>query len=220
MRYVHGGSKDPRYSAWGSMKSRCNNPNEPAYKNYGARGIKVCERWNDFANFRDDMGPRPEGFTLERIDNDRGYEPGNCVWASRTQQSRNRRGTLNITIGDETMPLSAWVERCGVVSYRTALARIYKGWPPEEAVMTPKVTRRKCKPRGGRVSEAKEMTLAGVNLADASTASGINHRTIMKRLRRGWSLEAALTFPPRRGPHKEAFGAEHGVVFHCKEDAA
>lgn len=82
----------PEYNSWKAMRSRCLSPKHEAYGRYTGRGITICERWlNSFDAFLADMGPRPEGLTLERVDNERGYEPANCVWATRKAQAVNRR---------------------------------------------------------------------------------------------------------------------------------
>lgn len=86
----------PTYITWAAMIQRCTNESSPGFKNYGGRGITVCERWrNRFSAFLADMGERPPGLTIDRIDNERGYEPSNCRWATKTQQSRNRRGVAS-----------------------------------------------------------------------------------------------------------------------------
>lgn len=89
----------PLYMSWIDMRRRCRNPKHFAYKDYGARGIDVCDRWYDsYEAFVDDMPPWPgQGFTVERIDNDRGYTPDNCRWATRAEQTHNRRGTLTLS---------------------------------------------------------------------------------------------------------------------------
>lgn len=82
----------PTYASWASMKQRCLNPNNPNYNHYGERGITVCESWkNGFVNFLNDMGVRPDGLSLDRINNDKGYSPDNCRWADKTLQALNRR---------------------------------------------------------------------------------------------------------------------------------
>lgn len=115
--------KMPEHAAWHSMRARCE-PDAKARAYYADRGITVCERWQTFANFLADVGPRPgKGFSLDRIDNDRGYEPSNCRWATGIEQATNRRSTRLITYGNETMSVTAWSRHLGVTA-ATLSARV------------------------------------------------------------------------------------------------
>lgn len=95
LRHGHtaAGAVSKEYRAWTNMKSRCGNPKDPKFKNYGARGVSVCERWSKFEGFIEDMGSCPAGMTLDRINNDDGYHPENCRWISNTDQQRNKRNS-------------------------------------------------------------------------------------------------------------------------------
>lgn len=90
-RGTHNQHQSRTYRSWSSMKSRCQNPKSTSYKYYGARGVTVCSRWESFENFFEDMGERPEGTSLDRIDPHGNYEPGNCRWATSAEQNRNKR---------------------------------------------------------------------------------------------------------------------------------
>lgn len=104
----HGMSKTSIYRCWQQVIQRCENPKSPDYKNYGGRGITVCERWHTFENFYEDMGDKPKGLTLERINNDGNYEPGNCEWATWKKQQNNRRNHIKIK-GKFVMKLAKWI---------------------------------------------------------------------------------------------------------------
>jgi len=96
------------------MRQRCNNPNHIQFKHYGGRGISVCERWNDYANFLKDMGEKPSGLSIERIDVDGNYEPSNCRWATQKDQMRNMRITRRITIEGKTYVAADLADKLGV----------------------------------------------------------------------------------------------------------
>lgn len=100
LREKHGQSRTPLYFAWVAMRQRCLNPRHKQWKDWGGRGIRICKRWDKFENFAADMGPHPgKGWSLDRINNDKGYSKFNCRWATRAQQTRNRR-TTKLTVSD------------------------------------------------------------------------------------------------------------------------
>ena len=131
---AHGLSGSRTYESWAHMRQRCTNPNHKSYRYYGGRGITVCDRWlRSFENFYTDMGERPEGTSLDRIDNSKGYEPGNCRWATPIEQGRNRRNNVCITYQGVTQCIQDWAEYFGV-NPGTLDWRVRKGWTPEECL--------------------------------------------------------------------------------------
>ena len=130
------GFGDATYRCWRNMKARCRNPRDPAYERYGAKGVYVCERWNSFDNFLSDMGEKPEGMTIERIDGTKGYEPGNCKWATMREQNRNKRSNHVLTAHGKTMILSDWADLVKIGRF-TIAGRLKHGWSVERALFTP-----------------------------------------------------------------------------------
>ena len=133
----HSATGTKEYISWSNIKARCNNPNSQAYKNYGARGITISENWsNSFEEFYKDMGNCPEGFSIERIDNNEGYSKDNCIWASSKTQSMNRRSNFIVTYKGEEKPLKQWCEDLNL-GYKKVFARIRQlGWTVDEALST------------------------------------------------------------------------------------
>lgn len=119
------------HNVWRGMMSRCYDETSLSYPRYGGAGVIVCSRWHSYASFKDDMSPRPVGTQLDRRDNSLGYEPGNCRWVTPTEQQRNRKNNLRITVGTETKTLAEWVERTGI-SAGTIQQRLKLGWPSEK----------------------------------------------------------------------------------------
>jgi len=128
----------PEYRTWQNIIDRCERPGNKCHKNYGGRGITVAPEWrNDFNAFLSHVGERPgPRYTIERIDNDHGYKPGNVRWATRMEQGANKRNNINITIDGETHHVAEWCRRHGV-KCPTACVRLQKGWDPVLAVTTP-----------------------------------------------------------------------------------
>ena len=122
---------------WSDMKGRRRNPNHRQYKDYGGRGITVCDRWMTMANFLEDMSPRPQGMMLDRIDNNGPYSPDNCRWATRTEQNSNRRNCIYVNDAGERVTLKEYCRRHGL-KYRPIVKRIQdRNWPVDLALSVP-----------------------------------------------------------------------------------
>jgi hypothetical protein len=137
---THGLSKTPEYKIWKEMRRRCHTPTSSDYKYYGAKGIKVCQRWRkSFVNFIKDLGQRPSNlYSIERRNNQKGYTPSNCYWATRKEQGSNTCRNKIITYLGRTMTLSRWCDELGL-NRKTILARIMRyNWPIHKALTLPK----------------------------------------------------------------------------------
>lgn len=175
------------YRVWAGMKARCQNKNNPNYRLWGARGITVCNEWQTYAGFIADMGYAPDGLTIDRIDNDGNYEPGNCRWANRKEQARNTRKAIRISVaGSGDVVLADFAEKCGVKS-TTLTARIRRGWSPLDALMYPVSA-------GARISTLIEFKGESLGLTQWAKKLGIPKGTLKSRLSRGWTLERALAY--------------------------
>lgn len=183
----------PLYAVWGSMKQRCYDPNLRGFKDYGGRGIRVCDEWrNDFPAFRD-WGMREgyrAGLTLEREDVNGNYEPSNCSWVTPKQQQRNKRNNVRLTAFGETKTAVEWVEdaRCCVDDKRLYW-RLSQGWQPERALTeAPEVEQYEA---FGERKTLKEWA--------ADPRCTVTYKVLWQRLNvnKGFTLEAAITQPSR-----------------------
>jgi len=139
------GVRSLTHSTWHNMKSRCNNPKASGYRDYGAKGIKVCERWDIFENFVADMGERPgPEYSIERLDRTKNYCVENCKWATRLEQNRNRSMCIYITIEGKKQTVKEWAIEKGI-KRQTIESRLKRGWSKYDAVMQPVVKGQKFK---------------------------------------------------------------------------
>lgn len=136
----HGMDGTPTYNAWAHMLTRCNNVRHKQYPEYGGRGIKVCDEWHKFENFFADMGEKPDGYSLDRIDNDAGYSKANCRWATITQQIRNRRVSVKRE-HNGIMKSAAEIAAENGIKWRTVYERLRRGMSIEDAVSPVKFSR-------------------------------------------------------------------------------
>lgn len=184
--------KNRTYEAWSGMRKRCTNPRSQDFAHYGGRGITICARWSNFAFFREDMGDCPPGMTLERNNVNRGYGPENCRWASRKDQSRNRRDTIMLTKDGQTKCLAEWAELLGLKA-ATIHMRLHRGWSQERSLST--------STQNGRIRRSNRIvTFNGQSrpLFEWAKLIGIPRKTLTLRFFYGWSAEKALTTPVRR----------------------
>lgn len=184
--YYYGGGYDKQSTrkTWYGMLLRCDGKTER--KDYFDRGITVCDRWRTFENFLSDMGEKPKGLTLERIDNDGNYEPSNCKWATMAEQSRNKRTTLRIPHEGE-IKCGRDVARDLGISENAIYKRIEKGMTPEEAITTP------VKPKERFI----EFNGQRKCIKDWARSIGMKYETLIRRIDAGWPVEKALTTPTR-----------------------
>ena len=137
LNFQHGMSHTPMHNRWWSMIQRCTDKNCKAYPAYGGRGITVCERWMDFNNFLEDVGfPPSENMSLDRIDNNGNYDPGNVKWSTKSEQANNRRSNRMITCDGKTKTVAEW-SRISGIPVSAIFDRISRGWEPARAVTQP-----------------------------------------------------------------------------------
>lgn len=137
IKFSHGDAGKPEYMIFQSIMARCTNPNNAAFDNYGGRGIKVCDQWlNNYTNFISDMGKRPSpSHSIDRRDNDKGYSPENCRWATLKEQANNKRTNRIITYNGESLTLSQWSDRIHIGA-PTLSRRLALGWSDEKTILT------------------------------------------------------------------------------------
>lgn len=166
----------PLRQVWYDMIRRCHDPKNRSYQNYGARGIFVCDRWrlapDGFRNFCEDMGSRPDGMTLDRKKNNKGYSPGNCRWATRQDQGNNQRDNHRITFRGKTQTVSQWAREAGL-PWNCLLWRLRSGWSIERALTSPS------KKGGG----AARFTRAEAAAIKKSLDDGESIKSVVRRLK-------------------------------------
>ena len=185
----HGEYGTPMYRMWDAIMQRCFNPNNPAYVNYGARGITCVPSWRDYtafaADIRAEIGEKPAAhLSIDRIDNSGPYGPGNVRWATRKEQLNNTRRTRMVTYQGETLPLDTWAERLGVSRHLLYIRLYQDGWSVEQAFTEP----RKARTMWRITCNGETRTLK-----EWARHTGIPYDRLHKRLTKlGWSPERAL----------------------------
>lgn len=172
----------PEHNVWYNMHLRCGNPNAAMYRHYGGRGIKVCKRWNDFFAFVEDMGRRPKGKSLDRIDNDGDYTPKNCRWATNREQGRNRRTTGKLYKWQGVDRSVKEISDVTGVTYTTLRLRLKEGMTIGQAVRT--------KARdGGSAAIGKDKK----SIATIAKEEGVNRNSLAREFRKHGDIKRAIT---------------------------
>lgn len=187
------------YQAWIDMRRRCYNPKNAAYEWYGGRGITVCNDWqSSFAAFFEHIGPRPSAdHSLDRIDVNLGYAPGNVRWATRKDQNNNRSNSRKMEYGGRVLTVAEVAEMIGDASSKRMIQeRLASGWSPERAAATKKMSR----PEFSKLGRPPAFTYRGeattMSAAIERSGVGISRETVRQRMRRqGWDLERAIHTP-------------------------
>jgi hypothetical protein len=176
----------PTYHTWAGMVARCTNPKHRSYPQYGGNGIAVCKRWLTFSNFLADMGEKPTGTSLDRIDSKKGYAIHNCRWATSSKQARNKGNNRLLTHKGKTQCVAEWAEELGI-PVPTLNDRLLSGWDDERALSTPAGT-------ATNNSRSRMLTFGGKTMCVAEWARqiGIKPVALHQRLARGWPLAKAL----------------------------
>lgn len=226
MTRTHRMSGTRTHVIWKAMRQRCQNPRHRAWQWYGARGIKVCDRWQNFELFLADMGEAPPGMSIERRNNNGHYDPANCVWTTRTEQMRNQRSNRIISYRNRHLALAAWAEETGLTR-ETIANRLEHGWSVGQALgfARPPAGTGHRPERQNRHFPKREVTYDGRTLSATAWAkvTGISSDTIRGRLDAGWTAGQALGFeaPPetQRGAGPSVF-VEHKGRKLCLRDWA
>lgn len=187
--HTRGRKISPSYNTWRGMISRCGNPSDKSYPYYGGRGVTVCDRWQSFESFLEDMGDRPAGSEIDRKDNSGPYEKENCHWVTRQQNGRNRRSNRIISTPSGDMLLCEAAELSGINS-ATLLQRADRGWPAEKMF-----------DKERRLHRQKERVIqtphGPMRMADAAAKYGLKVSTISWRIMAGWPENRWLDAPSR-----------------------
>jgi len=191
--HTKNGKMTPEYKTWSSMMDRVSNPKNSNYMYYGGRGISVCERWLKFDKFFADMGERPDGMSIDRIDVNGNYEPSNCRWATIEEQNNNKRNTRHVSHIGKTQNCTQWEKELGL-NKGSLYNRLKRGWTMDDAITKP------CRRRSSDITityEGKTKTVV-----EWQKELGLKSDTILSRMRIGWSIERIMTTPNKEKKSK------------------